>query len=434
MVLAFLLTMLTGSFLLVQPWATQTAQTTSFIDALFTAASALFVTGLAVVETGLHWSFAGQLVILLLIQIGALGVVTIGGYLAHLFGQRLYYADRKLLSDDLGADNKGEVIKILKNVVVYVLLIELIGAILLASSFWQHGFDLGRSLWLGFFHAISAFANAGFDIFGSADSARSLLEINWALEIIMSLIVIGGLGFPVWLDLLAKVKNGRQHRLSLHSRVVLLMSGGLILLGTLTFWFFDRETRLMEVSTSQHLRESLFHSISARTAGFAVFDLSQMSKSSLLILMGLMFIGGAPASTAGGIKVSVAAILFLMLAGVIRGHLSFNLMKRRIGLSTAMRGLSMAVISFLLIILTVVLIEFFDNPPFLAVLFEAVSAMGTVGLSLGLTPFLSDASKIMLIIIMFMGRVGLYALLYGLIFYSKRHKVIKKYPKAELCL
>lgn len=433
-VLAFLFTMMLGGFLLTQPFATTSNISTNFIDALFTSASALFVTGLAVVETGSYWSFSGQLIILVLIQIGALGVVTIGGYLAHLFGQRLYFADRKLLGDDLGADNKGEVTKILKNVVFYVLLIEFLGAILLTLAFYINGFEFYQSLTFGIFHSVSAFANAGFDIFGSGDSARSLLGVGWSLEIIAALIFVGGLGFPVWLDLLAKIKDKNNHRLSLHSRIVLLMSISLIFLGAIAFWYFDRETRLYSVSGGQHIREAFFHSVSSRTAGFAVYDLSQMSKPSILTMITLMFIGGSPASTAGGIKVTVAAILILMLVGVIKGDLSLHVMKRQINAQMAIRALSVAVISMLLIFLAVILIELFDDPPFLAVLFEAVSAMGTVGLSLRLTASLSDYSKLTLIFIMFMGRVGLYTLLYGLIFYSKRHKVMKEYPKAELCL
>ncbi len=433
-ILAFLLTMLLGAFLLSQPWATQAGFNTTFIDALFTSASALFVTGLAVVETGSHWSFFGQLVILLLIQTGALGVVTIGGYIAYLLGQRFYYADRMLLGDNLGFGNKGEVVKVLKIVVRYVFLIEFFGASLLTLNFLLHGFDFNFSLWHGIFHAVSAFANAGFDIFGLGTSAEPLLGIGFALEIVMFLIVLGGLGFPVWLDLLEKIKKRSTHQISFHSRVVLIANILLIILGALAFWFLESSNRLAMTNQVSHLRESIFHSVSARTAGFSVYDLSTMSKPSLTVLMGLMFIGGSPASTAGGIKVTVALVLFLMLWGTIRGDLSLQVMKKNIDLKTAFRGLSLAAISFLLIIVGLIALEIFDNPPFLNALFEAVSAMGTVGLSMGLTADLSILGKIVLIFLMFMGRVGLYVLLYGLIFYTKRHNVIKKYPKADICL
>lgn len=428
---AFLLVMLLGAILLMQPWASQ-AQT-SFIDALFTAASALFVTGLAVVETGTHYSFAGQLLILALIQTGALGVVTIGGYLVYLFGQRFYYKDRQLIGDSLGISNKGEVIVILRRVVRYVFILELIGAVLLSVNFLLHDYSVVDSLWFGIFHSISAFANAGFDVFGQGNSAASLVETGIALEIIMLLIIIGGLGFPVWMDLRQKLAD-REHKLSLHSKAVLLINGVLLLSGALVFYLFEAQMRLAEFGVLQHLRESLFHSVSSRTAGFSAFDLTEMSKPSLVFMMILMFIGGAPASTAGGIKVTAALIVFLLNCSLVNGSLSINLMRRRIPTDLILRSVSVVVISLFLVVLTTVVLEFVDDPPFLSAMFEAFSAMGTVGLSLGLTQTLSVFSKIVLIVTMFMGRIGLYALLYGVIFYSKRHKIIKNYPKANLCL
>jgi trk system potassium uptake protein TrkH len=430
---AFLLTMFFGAILLMQPWASQVQNQTSFIDALFTSASALFVTGLAVLETGSHYSFAGQLVILALIQIGALGVVTIGGYLVYLFGQRFYYKDRQLLGDSLGISDKGEVISILRRVVRYVFILELIGAVLLCVNFLLHSYNFADALWFGVFHSISAFANAGFDVFGQGNSAASLLEVGIALEIVMLLIIIGGLGFPVWMDLRQKSANP-SHRLSLHSKVVLLINAILLIVGALVFYLFESQVRLAEFGFLQHFRESLFHSVSSRTAGFSAFDLSEMSKPSLVFMMILMFIGGAPASTAGGIKVTAALIIFLLTWSLVNGSLSLNFMRRRIPTDLILRSVSVAVISLLLVVVVTIALEFFDDPPFLHAIFESFSAMGTVGLSLGLTPTLSVLGKIMLIISMFMGRVGLYALLYGVIFYSKRHRIIRNYPKANLCL
>lgn len=433
-IVSFLLVMFVGAILLSQSWASNSGLRTNFIDALFTSASALFVTGLAVLETGSHWSFFGQLVILFLIQIGALGVVTIGGYVAYLLGQRFYYADRVLIGGNLGSENKGDVVKVLKTVVRYVFLIEFLGSLLLTVNFLFHGFNFIDSLWYGIFHAISSFANAGFDVFGLGNSAQPLLKIGFALEIVMFLIILGGLGFPVWLDVLEKIKKRSTHKISFHSRIVLLMNISLIILGSLAFYLLERESRLPLVSQAQHLRESIFHSVSARTAGFSVYDLSEMSKPSLLVMMSLMFIGGSPASTAGGIKVTVALILLLMLWGTVRGDLSMQIMKRKISLKTAFRGLSLAVISSLLVVFGLIFLEFFDDPSFLSALFESFSAIGTVGLSLGLTTSLSTFSKLVLIFLMFMGRIGLYVLLYGFIFYAKRRNVIKKYPKAEICL
>lgn len=432
-VLAFVLVMSVGGVLLMQPWATQAQQSTAMIDAFFTAASALFVTGLAVVETGSHWSFAGQLIILMLIQIGALGVVTIGGYLVYLFGQRFYYQDRQMLGESLGTNDKGEVVSILRRVVRYVVILELLGAILLSVNFWLSGYAWPESVWLGVFHAVSAFANAGFDVFGQGTSAAVLLEVGVALEIIMGLIVLGGLGFPVWMDLRQKLADHR-HRLSLHSRVVLLVNLLLLVGGTLMFAGLEWTSRLEVVDHLTHLRQSLFHSVSARTAGFSVFDLTELSKTSLVWLMALMFVGGAPASTAGGIKVTAALVLAVLVRSLFTGSLSLNVMRRRIATSLLLRSVSVALVSFTLIVLTTLVLEIVDDPPFLTALFEAFSAMGTVGLSLNLTSELSTMSKLMLMLTMLMGRVGLYALLYGVIFYSKKHHVVKSYPKADLCL
>ncbi len=432
--LAFISVMFLGGFLLMHPWATQTGEITHPVDAVFTSASALFVTGLAVVETGSYWSGWGQLVILLLIQIGALGVVTIGGYAAYLFGKRLFYTDKQLLSDDLGADNKGEVLKILKNVMFYVLLLEFLGAILLSLAFLNHGISFFESFKFGFFHAVSAFANAGFDIFALGDSGKTFIEVNFAAEIIMFLIILGGLGYPVWLDLLDKFKNFKGHRLSYYSKLIIGLNIVLIILGTMGFWFFEYHNRANLVGEITHFRESLFHSVSARTAGFSVFDLSEMSKSSLIVMIWLMFIGGSPASTAGGIKVISAFILVLMIVGLIRGNLNIQFGKRSIDFQTVIRAMSTAIISLILVVVATTLLEFNDDPGFLDVLFETFSAMGTVGLSLGLTSNLSIFSKIILIFLMFTGRVGLYVLLYGYIFNKRKKIVNKQYPKAKICL
>lgn len=431
--LTFIGIMFIGGSMLMHPWASNSGTFTDPVDALFTSASALFITGLAVVETGSYWSGLGQIIILILIQIGALGVVTIGGYGAHVFGKKLMYSDKQILSDDLGIDNKEEVLSILKEVLLYVLLIEAIGAILLSLAFINHGYSLFESIRFGVFHAVSAFANAGFDIFALGDSGKSFIGINFASEIVMSLIIVGGLGYPVWLDLLNKIKLRKNHKLSYYSKLIIWLNFILILVGLLAFWSFEHPNRAHLVGEITHFKESLFHSVSARTAGFSVFDLSEMTKPSLIVMMGLMFVGGSPASTAGGIKVISLFIIFLMIKGLITGDLNLQFKKRSIDFQVAAKAMSLAIICFVLVITASIVIEFFDNPAFLDVLFESFSAMGTVGLSLNLTASLSVISKLMLMILMFMGRIGVYALLYGYIFSSKK-RIIKNYPKAKICL
>lgn len=434
MAMAFCFVWAIGTYLLMQPWATQASVQTPFIDAFFTAASALFVTGLAVVETGTYWSFLGQVVLLLLIQVGAVGVITIGSYMVYLIGHRLFYADRSMLSDNLGFEDKGKALEVLPKIIKYVFIIEICGALLLSVNFFLHGYSTFDSIWFGVFHAISAFANAGFDILGLGTSAQALVEIGIALEIIMALIVIGGLGFPVWIDCLEKLRSNSLHQISLHSRVVIIMNILFIIMGASAFWFFEKDTRMVIVDDAQHIRESLFHSISARTAGFSVFDLTQKSNHSLIVLMSLMFIGGSPASTAGGIKVTAALIIILLVVSVLRGNLRINLFRRHIPTNMLLRVVSLATLSLMLVVFATIAIEFFDNKSFMSVLFETVSAMGTVGLSLNLTSQLSTASKLVIIGLMFMGRVGLYVLMYGFIFHKKKRLIVKKYPEAEVCL
>lgn len=426
---SFVFVALFGALVLMQPWATQSGVSTRFIDAFFISSSAIFVTGLTMFETGTYWSIPGQATILLLIQIGALGVVTIGGYIAYLLGQRLYYSDRKILSENLGLTGNNEVVNILKKIVWYFVVIESLGIMLLSVNFIATGRDLLQSIWLGTFHAISAFANAGFDILGRGDSVASLVNAGIALEIIMLLVVIGGLGFPVWIDLMHKFQNPR-HLINFHSRVVLLVSGILIIGGGLAIYLLEQ---VPNGDLWTQWRTALFHSINARTAGFSASNLSEYGKPGQLIIIILMFIGGAPASTAGGVKVTSALLVFLASYNLIRGRLSINLFKRHITHESLLRAMSIVVVTTALIIASVMAFEVIDNPPLLETLFEATSAISTVGLSLGFTSSLSDAGKVIVIILMMMGRVGLYALMYGVIFSQSKSIIKKHYPTGEIC-
>lgn len=380
-------------------------------------------------ETGTYWSVLGQITILLLIQIGALGIVTIGGYLAYLLGQRLYYRDRKILSENLGLTGNNEVVNILKKIVRYFVGIEAIGITLLSINFMATGRTALESIWLGTFHAISAFANAGFDLFGRGDSLASLANTGFAVEIIMILVVVGGLGFPVWIDLMKKFQNP-DHLMSFHSRVVLLVSSILIIGGGLAIYLLEHAANGVEWT---EWRTALFHSINARSGGFSMSNVSEYGKPGQLILIMLMFIGGAPASTAGGVKVTSALLVFLASYNLMRGKFSINFLKRHITHESILRAMSIVVVTTVLIITSIMAFETIDNPPFLETLFETVSAISTVGLSLGFTSSLSDAGKVILIVLMMMGRVGLYALMYGVIFSQSKSIIKRHYPTGEIC-
>jgi trk system potassium uptake protein len=432
--LGFITTSLMGAFLLMQSWATQNGLTTSFIDSWFTASSALFVTGLTVVETGLHWSFAGKLILLILIQIGALGFVVIGGYLAYLVGIRFYFKDRQMLSDNLGSLNRPQIIKTLKRIVRYFFIIEIIGAAFLSFVFFSNHHSLLQSIEYGTFHALSAFANAGFDILGNRNSLNMLIDYPYALEILGLLIIVGGIGFPVWLDIVDKIKDYKKHKISVYTKIVISVSIFLLVLGFLVFSLFDWRNRDATENNTNHLRESLFMSISARTAGFSVYDITEKSKPSLAVLASLMFIGGSPASTAGGIKTVTAFIIFVFMVGILQGKTAPVIFKRQIDSQLLFRAIVIAFFSLTLIVGGTIFLEFFDNPPIFRALFEIVSALGTVGLSLNLTHQLSWMSKLMLIFLMFMGRIGLYVFLYGFFIKRNHTKITRNYPEANLCV
>ncbi|MDO5142117.1 MAG: potassium transporter TrkG [Eubacteriales bacterium] len=408
----FLLIVLAGTALLMLPVAARSGRATGFSDALFTATSATCVTGLIVVSTGAHWSAFGQAVILLLIQIGGLGFMSLASIASFLLRRTITLRERMVMSAGLSLTDNAGIVRLTRRVLLGTLVFEGAGAVLLACRFVPQ-FGLLRGLWMGVFHAVSAFCNAGFDLLGTPDAPFcSLLAyagdplVNGT---IMALIVLGGLGFFVWSDIWDK---RRFRRLSLHSKLVLVTTGTLLLGGfTLTLLFeWDRPGTLGQLPLGRKLMAAAFQTVTLRTAGFDMLDQAALSGPMQAISCLLMLVGGSPGSTAGGVKTVAAAVVALSALSALRGRTEVTAFGRTIALRSIMNAVTMVTVGCALSLAGACAIAYLEGAPFGACLFEAVSAFATVGLSMGLTPVLHPASRALLIVLMYLGRVGVLTL------------------------
>ncbi|HBL40518.1 MAG TPA: Trk family potassium uptake protein [Ruminococcaceae bacterium] len=405
-VLFFLSTILIGTFLLCLPFSAKSREWTPFLSSLFTATSATCVTGLSVFDTYTHWSLFGQIVIILLIQCGGLGIMTTITMFSIFTKRRISLYERKLLMQSEGTMRTGGVFKLLKRIVAGTFCIEGIGSVLLAVRFCPK-FGLPRGLYYAVFHSISSFCNAGFDLMGrlSPGSSLTLFADDVIVNLtVCALIVIGGIGFLVWDDLLEKKQHFKKY--TLQTKIVLSFSAFLIVFGSVFFFLFEENASMQGMSTPQRLLASLFQSVSARTAGFYTVDMSKLSVSGNLLMTALMFIGASPGSTAGGVKTTTVAVLLLQLFASARGNKNPTVFKRCIDDETVKRAASIAVIYVLLDLFGTMFIAAVDRFSLPAVLFETVSAAGTVGLSTGITAQFSSVSQFILVLLMFCGRIG----------------------------
>lgn len=407
-------TILLGALLLMLPWATRDGQGASFLDALFTATSATCVTGLVVHDTYSYWSPFGQAVLLLLIQIGGMGVVTIAIAIFMITGKKIGFQQRLLMQESIAAPQVGGIVRMTGFIVRGILLVEGIGAVLLALRFCPE-YGPVRGIWYAVFHSISAFCNAGFDLMGGKAAYSSLTAyvtdpiINVT---IMLLIVVGGLGFFVWDDVFRN--RLAVHKYRLHTKLVLVTTLLLLLIPFAYYLFFEFGRDVWGFGWSgQRWWAALFQTVTPRTAGFNTVDLSRMAETSLLLMMGLMLTGGSSGSTAGGFKTTTLATMVLCVRSVLHRKSSIQCFGRRFAPDT-LRQAATLLFAYTIATLTVaVLLCHLDGVALLPALFESASAAGTVGLSLGLTPQLCDLSHILLIILMFFGRVGGLTLIYA---------------------
>lgn len=393
---------LAGALLLMLPISSRSGRVTPFHEALFTATSAGCVTGLVVQDTASYWSVFGQSVILLLIQVGGLGVITTAIALALLSGKRINLRQRSTLQESISAPEVGGIVRLTRFILRTTLLFELAGAVAMLPVFCaDYG---GRGIWLSVFHSISAFCNAGFDLLGTAQEPYASLTrygSNGVLNgIVMLLILAGGIGFLTWEDISTKKFRIRQYRMQ--SKVVLLTSGLLILFPALWFFFVD----FTALPLKQRILYAIFQAVTPRTAGFNTAQLTQMSGAGRGIMIVLMLIGGSPGSTAGGMKTTTLAVLLVNAVAVFRRREDTELFGRRLE-ARAIRNASTILVMYGTLFFTgAVIISAAEGLSFGTCLFETASAIGTVGLTLGITPGLGLLSQLVLIFLMFLGRVG----------------------------
>ena len=407
--LGFAVLILFGAILLMLPIASNEGVYTPFLKALFTSTSASCVTGLIVYDTATHWSLFGQAVILFLIQIGGLGVVVAVTSIILLSGKRIGYSQRNTLANSISINSQGGIMKMLLFLLKWTGIIELFFASLLATQFIPE-FGVKRGLWYSIFHAVSAFCNAGFDLMGIKDPFSSLSDYvgNPLINIsIMSLILLGGLGFVTWQDI-AKNK-GNFHRYRLQSKIILSTTIFLVLLPALFYFFLE----FREMPMESRILASLFTAVTPRTAGFNTVDFSKFSDSGIFLQILLMLVGAAPGSTGGGMKMTTMTVLFLTSVAIFRNNSRTEAFGRTIPGEVIRNATTIAFMYISLCVLSGMFISLHEHLPLLTTCFETASAIATVGLTLGITPKLSPVSHMVLIFLMYIGRVGGLCLIYA---------------------
>ena len=415
--LGYLVVIVAGSLLLMLPFATRDGQSTSYVNALFTATSATCVTGLVPYDTNIHWTLFGQIVILCLIQTGGLGFMTFVSLVFSAIGRNLGLYERKALMLSEGEHRLSDVRRLVRRIALGTAVVESAGALLLCIRFIPD-FGVGKGIYYSVWHSISAFCNAGFDLMGGVFADEQFVSLTrYATDPLVSLtiaflIIVGGLGFCVWSDIVDAKCNVKKFRL--YTKVVLLVNTLFLVVSTVLFFFFEHSNPTYENFTlGEKWLVSFFNATTPRTAGFNTVDLTSLSDSGYLLTVILMFVGGSSGSTAGGIKINTLAVIVMGMISVFRGKKDIDIGKKRIDFSLVSQALAVFVSCLILVItatLIICAIEPDEIAPFRSVLFEVVSALGTVGLSLSLTPVLSTASKCILILLMYAGRVGILTL------------------------
>lgn len=404
--LGFLSIIFFGAIMLTLPAAARSGESTPFINSLFTATSATCITGLAVYDTWSHWTPFGQAVILALIQIGGLGFMTIISLFSVFMKRKISLHERRLLMQSVGTMRIGGIIRLIKRIALGTLLFEGIGAALLAIRFCPE-MGLARGLWYSVFHSVSAFCNAGFDLMGYRKPFSSLTAFRGDVLVnltITGLIIVGGLGFLVWNDLITQIP--RRHHLQLHTKVVLSATGLLLVFSFAAFFFLEYDHSMAGLSLGERLLASWFQAVTPRTAGFNTVELTRLSHGSDLTTIFLMFVGGSPGSTAGGIKTTTLAVMLLCTAASAHNRNGCTLFKRRLTDDLMQQASAIVTIYMISVILSTILLTALEPITLTEALFEVTSAAGTVGLTKGITPLLGNASKILLMVLMFGGRVG----------------------------
>ncbi len=407
-ILSFLGVILIGSALLALPFSTASGEACSYLDALFTATTATCVTGLVTVPTATTWSVFGQIVILLLIQIGGLGLITITTGIALVFHRKLKFKDSRLIQEAFNLNTFSDLMHFVKKVLLGTLIVECVGAILYLPVFIP-SFGM-RGIWISFFNAVSAFCNAGIDIIG-LNSLYDYATNPLCNAVTCSLILLGGLGYIVWWDIFRVFKTGKRkrfQRLTLHSKIVLSATAILVFGGAVAVFLleYSNPLTLRNYSLFDKIQIALFQSITTRTAGFATIPQENLTNASALVCMLLMFIGGSPAGTAGGIKTATFVVLLATAFSALRNQDEISLFGRSLTRQTVKKALTVTFTSFAIFFVSTLLLCISTELPLIDALYETVSATATVGLTRNVTPFLNEWGKCVIILTMYAGRVG----------------------------
>lgn len=425
-IMGFAGVILLGTVLLMLPFSSAEKVITPFHEALFTATSAVCVTGLVVKDTGSYWSLAGQTIILALIQIGGLGIVTVAASVSLLSGKKISLMQRSTMQNAISAPKVGGIVRLTRFILRGTFLIEAAGTVLLLPVFMG---DYGKKgIWMSVFHSISAFCNAGFDILGTDSSMfPSLTGYSGNILInlvIMLLIITGGIGFLTWDDIYTNKLNFKRYRMQ--SKIILMTTACLILFPTVFFYICD----LTKLPMEKRLLAAAFQSVTTRTAGFNTINISEMSEASKAVMILLMLIGGSPGSTAGGMKTTTFSVLILNAIATFRSQENAGAFGRRLEYHVIKNAATIAMLYFALFFGGGIAISVYEGLPLLDCLYEAASAVGTVGLTLGITPELHVFSQVVLIILMYLGRVGGLTLIYAV--FSGRNKGNAKLPLEKI--
>jgi len=428
LVLGFLVIILLGTLLLMLPQATVEGSLTS-LQALFTATSAVCVTGLVVVDTGTTFTTFGQVIIMLLIQIGGLGFMTMATLIFMVLGKKIGFRSRLLIQESLNQLSLQGVVHLVKRIFIYTVVVQGIAALILAIRFAP---DMGwiRGMYFGIFHAVSAFCNAGFDLMGNFSSLSGYSGDIVVNLIIMGLFIGGGLGFTVIMDLVANWRS--PNKLAFHSKLVLSLTAFLLIAAFIVIFAleFSNPQTLAEIPWIEKIIGTAFTAATPRTAGFNTLATDQLRQSTLFLIIVLMFIGASPASTGGGIKTATLGVVLVAVYSMVRGESDAVLFKRRLPQYIIHKALAIIIIGICLVVSVTLILSISEPFDFLTIMFEVVSAFGTVGLSTGITPHLSALGKILIIFTMFVGRVGTVTLTLA---FGQRLKAYKvRYPEGRV--
>lgn len=420
--LGFVAIIAIGSILLTLPIASRSGNFTHYFDALFTATSATCVTGLTTVQTATHWSLFGEIVIMILVELGGLGFMTFTVLLFAMVRRRPTLTTRALVKESLNLESLADVKTVTQYVIGLSVVIQVIGMLLLMVDFVPR-FGWEKGTYYSLFHSISSFCNAGFDLFG--DSITRFANDPYVVIVLAMLIIAGGFGFLVWRDLLLRKKN---HAFSLHTKISIATSSVLVVGGSIVFWFSESGFKILgnKVDIWSRIVDTIFLAITPRTAGLSMISYNDISMAGLILTMILMYIGGTPGSTAGGIKTTTVGILFLQSMASLRGCEDVEFGHRRFTQENIHRATMIVFVSGIILVAAMMILSVTETIPKNAgveyVAFEVLSAFGTAGMSLGLTAHLTVIGKIVIMILMFIGRVGLFTVMYTILKTDKRQQ------------